>query len=90
MTAGLMGYAIGAFFATGGAGYLLLGLLWILRIYKRWPRASYMAASALAILLGVTTASVSATTPEVVATIAASLCAAAFLAWRGNLFAKTA
>lgn len=88
MAAGMFGYAIGALLATGGAGYLLLGLLWALRIYKRWPRGSYVAASIFAIFLGVTTASVAGSTEQVVVTMAASLCAAAFLAWRGKLFSK--
>lgn len=90
MTAAQLGYAFGVFFAAGGAGYILLAILWALRVYKRWPRGCYVAACLLVIVLGLSAASVSNSTNEVVITMIACLAAAGFMAWRGKLFAQTA
>lgn len=54
--ASLLGQAAGAFLALGGIAYIWLGILWALRIQKRWPRLSYWSAAALEALLGIATA----------------------------------
>lgn len=89
MNAALAGYAIGMFLAAGGAGYIFLGLLWALRIYKRWPRGSYMAATGLVLLLGAATAMGATDPTEMYVALISASAAAVYVAWRGRLF-KTA
>ena len=90
MTAAQTGYAMGMFFAAGGAGFIFLGLLKLLTIYRRWPRGSYLAASLFVVLLGLATASASPSTDEVILTMVVCLGAAVFIAWRGKLFSRPA
>lgn len=78
MTSGQIGYLVGAFLACGGAAYILLGFLWIIRVYKRWPRFSGWIAVAFAALLGVMTYGAAQDSIALVG----SFGAAAFIVWR--------
>lgn len=78
-----VGYFIGVFLAAAGFGYIWLGLLWLLRIRKRWPRASHWSAVFFTALLGCATAA-GASGSEFGTTLIATLCAVAFVAWRGR------
>lgn len=85
MSASELGYAVGAFLATGGVGYIFLSFLWAIRVYKRWPRGSTAATCLFVLLVGLFTAA-AATGSEVWIMSAATIAAAAFIAWRGALF----
>lgn len=52
----LIGEFFGALLALGGVAYIWLGVLWAIRVYKRWPRFSYWSAAAVAALVGAATA----------------------------------
>ncbi len=78
MTAGQIGYLVGAFLACGGAAYILLGILYVVRVYKRWPRFSGWVAAAFAVLLAVVTYSAG----EDVLSLVGGLGAAVFVVWR--------
>lgn len=84
-----IGYGVGMFLAAGGVGYIFLGLLWALRLYKRWPRACVMASSGFVLLVGFVTA-MAASGSEVWIAGAATIAAAAFVAWRGDVFKPSA
>lgn len=85
MTPAEMGYAVGMFLAAGGLGYIFLGFLWAIRVYKRWPRGSTIAASVFVLLVGFVTAA-AATGSEVWIASVATVAAAAFIVWRGPVF----
>lgn len=85
MTAADMGYAAGFFLAAGGAGYIFLGFLWAIRVYKRWPRGSTIAASLFVLLVGAVTA-MAASESEFWIAVVATLAAAGFIVWRGPVF----
>lgn len=88
MTPAEIGYALGMFLAAGGAGYIFLGFLWAIRVYKRWPRASVAAASGFVLLVGLVTA-MAASESEVWIAAVATVAAASFIAWRGAVFKTT-
>ena len=56
MNAATIGEFIGFSLACAGVAYIWLGLLWAVRVYKRWPRFSYWSAAGLAAFLGAVTA----------------------------------
>lgn len=56
MSAGQIGAFVGLFLAAAGVGYIFLGVLWVSRAYKLWPRASTWSAIALTAVLGFNTA----------------------------------
>lgn len=89
MTAAEMGYAVGMFLAAGGFGYIFLGFLWAIRVYKRWPRGSTVAASLFVLLVGFFTAA-AANGSEVWIASVATVAAAAFIVWRGPVFKPSA
>lgn len=56
MTAGQFGALVGCFLAAAGVGYIFLGILWTLRVYRRAPRSSTWSAIAFTALIGINTA----------------------------------
>lgn len=87
MNAVLFGYVLGSLMTALAVGYLVLGLLWAIRAYKRWPRSCAAIGSVFAALSGVIAATVSET-PAI--SIIPALVAAVFIAWRGKLFSRPA
>lgn len=80
MNSAMFGYAIGIFLAAGGCGYLLIGLLRLIRVHKRWPRATYFIGCMFVLLVGLITAGNAITSIEVIVASVATLSAAAFVA----------
>ena len=79
MGAAQFGQFVGVFFAAGGIGFIWLGFLWLIRVYKRWPRASYWSAAFVTALIGLATA----VNGDFALTMTASLLASAYIVWRG-------
>lgn len=75
-----IGYFVGVMFAAAGVGYIWLGILWLVRVYKRWPRGSVWSAAVLAGLVGALTASGG---NEPILTLLATAAAVGFILWRG-------
>lgn len=84
MGAAQFGEFIGVFFAAGGIGFIWLGFLWLIRVYKRWPKGSYISAAFVAALIGLATA----LNGDFILTMTASLLASGYIVWRGLLIAK--
>lgn len=79
MGAAQVGQFIGVFLAAGGVGFIWLGFLWSIRVYKRWPKSSYWSAAVVTALIGLFTA----LNGDFVLTLTASLLASAYIVWRG-------
>lgn len=74
--AALLGEVVAAFLALCAIAYIWLGLMWLVRVYKRWPRFSYWSATVVAILVGATTA---ATSGQPILYLAVTAAACAFI-----------
>lgn len=79
MGAAQVGQFIGVFFAAGGIGFMWLGFLWLIRVYKRWPRASYRSAALMTAFVGLVTAM----NGDFAINMTASLLASGYIVWRG-------
>lgn len=81
MNAAVIGQLVGFTLACAGVAYIWLGLLAVLRVLKRWPRASTWSAAGVAALLGLITA---AGTPDsVLVYLIGTALAVAFVLYRG-------
>lgn len=84
----LTGEFFGALLALGGVAYIWLGALWVMRVYKRWPRFSYWSAAAAAALVGAVTA-VNSGQPILYAIVTIAVCVFIVIRERRALRATT-
>jgi hypothetical protein len=76
-----IGYVLGVFLASAGIGYLWLGLLWAVRVRKRWPRQSHWSAVAVTALIGVLAA---ASEQHSALALLGAAAAVGYMVWRGR------
>lgn len=88
MTPALIGHFLGFTLALGGFAYIFLGLLWAIRVYKRWPRACAWLSIAIACLVGMVTVTNTDNTAEAVSGLLGVAVIVAFISWREKLFSR--
>ena len=88
MNAALFGHFVGFTLALGGFAYIVLAVLWAVRLQKRWPKPCAWLAIVLAAVVGLVTVNSASSSAEAMSGIAGILTITAFMIWREKLLVK--